>query len=1734
LRLQPFELLDTQSGNIMLTIPMLSLPGNAGRTLDFRLTYNANVMTVGVAPWVFGIAGMPMRVDEQATPDPRPDLPITLAETWGITPLVHMADGGTRRTMFTDNPRASTRMAITSSFWKYDRDDNKLYIPDGTICTYAGPNGRLTEIRDVYGNTVTLTWGADTLLVEQHLGTQSRAIEFDLNPKGLPTVMRFDGQTWGYRYENGNDDDLTSTIPPVGPGWRFEYGVPIAPIRRLTSVTTPHGGRIEYEYSPHYLTPTSYQVLLDVRRTTDRGSSEEHEWRVDYEPIASGYSERTTVTTPTGRRLTYVYGPVWLSNPEVTRPDVLIDGTIVLDSTTLDIGGPPVESEQRTYRQLPTTWWPDGTTHFDAVVPAQREISRAGRTYRTTLAYGSAGPLDNFGDYHQPSQITEEGELSRAITRSYFHGATPYVRGQISSETVSVGAESWTRTWSYETATGFKTRQTEFGATADAGIPTTFARDDRGNVAAITSATDKTTTFDYSWGQVSATHTPEYTKTRSINVDGTVASETSAGRTTSFTYEPHYDTYRLQRTQPPGGTNPILIDYDLVNGAWVRTTRGPSIETTWVDGFSRPIQIDKDSIGVSTRTEYDPEGRVVYEGYPFSGPADIGAVLEYDALHRVTRRTNPDGTSSTRTYEPGTVTVVDEQGRATLQKWGAFGDPDQSRLLSVRDAGGQTWDYAYHALGQLWTVTAPDLTTRRWLYNAQNRLSRETHPESGVTDYVGYDAAGNLTRKRDANGTTFDYTYDSNHRLRTITAASRVTTITYEPGSDHRISTSNGDVSSTFVYDAAGRLAQRRDEVSGYAFTTSYGYSGNDHVTSTTYPSGRTVGFDRDGAGRATRIFETAAGRDYALGITYHQSGALATYTAGNGVVTAITYTPDRYWTQSITAGPFQLTYGPYDAVGNVLTVNDSRPGMGHALTYDPLDRLDTVTGPSYFIEYEYDAHGNRVTSPSSTYVYDAATLRLIEQNGASFTYDNNGNLRTTPSGTFTYTEDNLLASAVTTGGSTTTYAYDPDTWRVKRTTSAGTTYYMRGLQGELLSEFKVPMSGGATARDYVYLGSRLVSAVEKPITLVSNSLNGTIIPNGPSVTQSVPVGKRLLLQFTGIAGHRYRAAARLTAGDFGCGAWLELRSATGELVANAATNEGCSTVLLEPVVLPASGTYFVVLDPLGAGTGTATTFLYDIYGTITPDGPSVSVTAANGQAWFLEFQAVAGQRYSIVSQLTSGTFGTGGIAVRTAHGVGLLFEESGSTNGLKVIVSHPVSSSSVHLILVDPSGTSTATTDLRLYNVVDVMGAITPGGAPVTVTTTTPGQRALLTFTGGAGQRVAMRLSNSSYGQTGYNVDIFRPEGYSLTGGGLSCYGTCSFSFFDTRTLPVAGQYTVVVNPSRTATGSLTLTLYDVPPDVTATMTPGGPAVTVMTTAVGQNALLTFTGTAGRRIALRSTGSTYGSCALSITVRTPSNATLAGATCVGTTTFIDTRTLPTNGVYTITVDPQTVAVGSVTLTLYDVPPDITGTITPGGSAVAVTTTAVGQNALLTFPGTVNQRVSVRNSGGTYGACRASLWFLKPDGSPLGAVGYCAGSNEFINPVTLPAAGTYTLKLDPSDTAVGSVTLTLYDVPPDVTGSIAIGDPPTTMTMTVPGQNGRFTFAGTAGQLATVRVTANAIGTTTVRLRRPDGSSFTSAASSASSFNLPQRTLPVTGTYMVEVDPSGANTGSLAIQVTSP
>jgi hypothetical protein len=207
--------------------------------------------------------------------------------------------------------------------------------------------------------------------------------------------------------------------------------------------------------------------------------------------------------------------------------------------------------------------------------------------------------------------------------------------------------------------------------------------------------------------------------------------------------------------------------------------------------------------------------------------------------------------------------------------------------------------------------------------------------------------------------------------------------------------------------------------------------------------------------------------------------------------------------------------------------------------------------------------------------------------------------------------------------------------------------------------------------------------------------------------------------------------------------------------------------------------------------------------------------------------------------------------------------------------------------------------------------------------------------------------------------------------------------------------------------------------PDPVSTLVPGGPSISLPTTTPGRNARATFSGIAGQRISL----SSYAPTGARLSIFNPDGSYFISPSAIG---FHDVRILPADGTYTIFVDPTGGTTGDISLTLYDVPPDVLATIVPGGPAVSVTTTTKGQNAKLTFDGVANRKISI-NVSGTVARIRISI--LKPDGSVYMSPFQIDGGTGFIDVRVLPVTGTYTIVVDPDSENTGTTTLTLNDVP---------------------------------------------------------------------------------------------------------
>lgn len=561
--------------------------------------------------------------------------------------------------------------------------------------------------------------------------------------------------------------------------------------------------------------------------------------------------------------------------------------------------------------------------------------------------------------------------------------------------------------------------------------------------------------------------------------------------------------------------------------------------------------------------------------------------------------------------------------------------------------------------------------------------------------------------------------------------------------------------------------------------------------------------------------------------------------------------------------------------------------------------------------------------------------------------------------------------------------------------------------------------------------------------------------------------------------------------------------------------------------VTSSSATQIVTSVPASATTGTIAV--------TTPGGSASSATS---------FTVTTSTAPTISS--FSPTIGTTGTAVSIS---GTNFETTAANNTTKFNITYasvgtststsisttvPAFGGSGKITLGTPNGSVTSTDDFFIPPSPNTASDVAVTGRMVsaeskTVTLNTANKIGMILFDGVAGQRAYIKVTSSSITSTA--LSIYNPKGIQIN---TTLIGT-SGGLLEASIFSTTGTYAIVVDPSSTYTGSITFTLY-LSTDVTNTIAANGTGVGITTTTAGQNARLNFNATANQRVYLKITSVSMSGGTnnwVVVSINKLDGSTLGTATVDSSGGTIDTLTLPTDGTYYVYVDPTNASTGTATLTLYDVPADITGTIPTDGSTITATTTALGQNAKYTFSGTTNQRVylklsSVSLSGGSPNWATVSI--RKPDGTSL--VSTTVSSSGQIDTATLPTTGTYTVLVDPLNTCYGSVTLNLYDVPADDTGTITAGGSSATVTTTTPGQNGTRTFSGTVDQrislnITNVSVTGNSW--VTIVIKKPDGSQLTSTTVDSSGGFIDTRTLTVTGTYTIFIDPNASNTGSVTL-----
>jgi RHS repeat-associated protein len=450
---------------------------------------------------------------------------------------------------------------------------------------------------------------------------------------------------------------------------------------------------------------------------------------------------------------------------------------------------------------------------------------------------------------------------------------------------------------------------------------------------------------------------------------------------------------------------------------------------------------------------------------------------------------------------------------------------------------------------------------------------------------------------------------------------------------------------------------------------------------------------------------------------------------------------------------------------------------------------------------------------------------------------------------------------------------------------------------------------------------------------------------------------------------------------------------------------------------------------------------------------------------------------------------------------------------------------------------------------------SITPSatGIPASVTIDTPGQTAPLIFQGTAGQVAYVQISNSTFPPTSpgdytlYFSIINNLDNSSLT---ATILGNASSGQLTPVLLPVTGTYTVFLNPQNGSTGSANINLW-LSNRLTGTITSGVPVPTTINIP-GQEQLLTFSGTAGQTAYLNISNSTFlpaspGDYTLYFSIINNLDNSSLIATIIGNTSFgqLTPIVLPVTGTYTVFVNPQNGSTGSATVSLW-LSNNLVGTIW-SGIPVPVTISIPGQEERLTFGGIEGQVANVQISNSTFlptAPGNYALYFSminNQDNSTPTATFMSSSGSAQLNPVVLPATGTYTVFVDPQlgSTGSGTVSLTLTYPTVKMSASLVpaqsqVGNP-VTVNLTLTATNGAVptgTVTCTGVGVTSSPATVNPNGTATVQMNGlPVGNdaiicSFASSNllsfSNSASYPMIESVIPVPTTGSVSVTPASA------------
>ena len=1069
-------------------------------------------------------------------------------------PVVELPDGS-RQILYVLAPDVQQAMQlpgdrnhwITTSRWRAECAPGGIgmivFSPDGTRYEMTTPGlsfGNATSPNNVWyttrivdrnGNSLEFEYAnigsatSVTRIVGRDAGglLDGRQVTFNYSGNRLDTIV--DGtRIWTYQHVYtgsvpGGDryPFLARVVRPDGQAWRYEYNLDklrdannndLPGAYSMRKMFYPTGGSYSYDYGFQTFNRASTQksTVVSFKRGSDLNV-----WQFSYDPaddlcrrvgntceFVDGSYDRTTIVAPDA-----VYEYRHIGANSVTGGLFWSIGMLLSKLIDGNEGSGWYELEQPTSlaaQKISNSFiFRPGIISGDAAVytPISTGMTRKrnGVEYMTVMSnhdvFGNARTIVETGPDGSGGQNT------RTTTLQYYVNLDKWIIRLPRVETTS-GIGDVVR--DYDPGNGNLLSENRYG------VITRWTYTPQGDIDTKTDARQVQIVYqNYRRGVPQRELHPESVIiARVVSDAGNVVQETDGeGKTVGYGYD---GLNRITAIDHPlAASNDVTVNWS--SNARV-VTRGSYTETTAFDDYGRVASVrHRDNASGQTISQtyaYDAYGRQRFASYPND---TRGTRTDHDVLGRVwkvehatTLSGTPQATMSNY-YAGNVVQMLTERLFVYRYVYRGFGSPDKQDLMQIITPAGvseASVAITRNNLGQPRTV-AQGGTTRTFEYYPNYFLSKQTDPETGVTEF-GRDPVGNMTSRKVGTTQSTFFDYDGRNRLKAIRyqpsigipAAPNVTRTYYR---DDKVKTieNTSAVVRLFEYDDNKNLTVETLTLPlRPAFVARYGYDSNDALASITYGSGSRVEYAPDAFGRPTKA------APYVTTVEHFANGAVKRMVYANGVTTDMTQNA-RLWPETIgaispTAVVSKLSYN-YDEIGNVRSVTDSVvTGNNWTLEYDPIDRLFRATGLNTSQQggARFDGRGNilsKAMGPSSlTYSYDPTTdlltsvqgVRIFEgPNGVtttpvsySLSYDLLGNIANRGGTQFQYNAAQQLICARCTTANEVRYAYDGQGMRVSTSQGSGATVFVYGSAGNLMWE----VAPNGETKEYYYLAGKQVA----------------------------------------------------------------------------------------------------------------------------------------------------------------------------------------------------------------------------------------------------------------------------------------------------------------------------------------------------------------------------------------------------------------------------------------------------------------------------------------------------------------------------------------------------------------------------------------------------------------------------------------------------------------------------------